>query len=246
MKGGDNFFARYYYSLSVMILLIIEMVTDWYYPLSITLIALTLLMILDKLGKGIVLREFIAFYGLFVCILMPMLGYTVYNQDNFLAKLWVRYMFIPKEKYFGFALPAMSIFCLGICWPVRSRKASDQGPLLQLAMDRIKLQLSHIPKRSIYIISIGIVANFISPFLPEALSFFGILFFWSSFAGVLYLFYTPGFKRKNLILILFAFFILTTALRNGMFTLVAYMGITMFSFFFLGKKTSFWKKLSFF
>jgi hypothetical protein len=49
-----------------------------------------------------------------------------------------------------------------------------------------------------------------------------------------------------LILLIFAFFILTTALRNGMFTLVAYMGITMFSLLFLGQKARFWKKLTFF
>jgi hypothetical protein len=103
-----------------------------------------------------------------------------------------------------------------------------------------------MPKISIYIISIGIAASFIASFLPDALTFVGMLFFWGSFAGVLYLFYTPHFKYKKLILIIFAFFILTTALRNGMFTLVAYMGITMFSFFFLGQKTRFWKKLTFF
>ncbi len=246
MKKDENPILVYYYSISVVVLLILEMVTDWYFPLSICLVALTVLMILDRLGKGIVLRELIALHALFVCILMPMLGYAVYTHENLLARLWVRWMFIPKEKYFSFALPAMTLFCLAICWPVHSRKASDQGALLRLAMDRIQTKLSGMPKASIYIISIGIAASFIAAFLPEALTFVGMLFFWSSFAGVLYLFYTPNFRYKKLILFIFAFFILTTALRNGMFTLVAYMGITMFSFFFLGQKTRFWKKLSFF
>jgi hypothetical protein len=246
MKKEESPLLIYYYSISVVVLLILEMVTSWYFPLSIALIVLTVLMILDRLGKGIVLRELIALYGLFVCILMPMLGYTIYTKENFLARLWVRYMFVPKEKYFSFALPAMTLFCLAICWPVNSRKASDQGPKLRLAMDRIKGKLSGMPKTSIYIISIGIAASFIASFLPEALTFVGMLFFWSSFAGVLYLFYTPNFKYKKLILFIFAFFILTTALKNGMFTLVAYMGITMFSFFFLGQKARFWKKLTFF
>src|SRR6202000_3314297 len=117
-------------------------VTNWYFPLAIALIVLTVLMILDRLGKGIVLRELIALYGLFVCILMPMLGYTVYTRENFLAKLWVRYMRIPKEDYFSFALPAMTLFCLAICWPVNSPKASDQGTLLRTTMGRIQRTLS--------------------------------------------------------------------------------------------------------
>lgn len=246
MKKEENPILIYYYSISVSILLILEMVTDWYFPLSIALIALTVLMILDRLGKGIVLRELIALHGLFVCVLMPMVGYMVYTKENFLARLWVRYMLIPKEKYFSFALPAMTLFCLAICWPVNSKKASDQGSVLRSAMDRIQRKLSGMPRVSIFIISIGIVASFVASFLPEALTFVGMLFFWSSFAGVLYLFYTPNFKQKKLILGIFAFFILTTALQNGMFTLVAYMGITMFSFFFLGQKTRFWKKLAFF
>jgi hypothetical protein len=246
MKKEDSFFSKYYYSISVMILLVLEAVTDWYYPISVTLFCLTVLMILDRLGKGIVLRELIAMYGLFVCLLMPILGYTVYTHENLLARIWVRYMFLPKEQYFSFALPAMSVFCLAICWPVNSRKVSDQGPLMMVAMDKAKVQLRGIPKISIYIISIGIVADFIFPYLPGALQFVGTLFFWSAFAGILYLFYTPDFKSKKLILGVFAFFILAGALRNGMFTVVAYMGITIFSFFFLGKKVRFWKKFSVF
>jgi hypothetical protein len=246
MKKEESPILIYYYTISVVVLLILEMITTWYFPLSIALIVLTVLMILDRLGKGIVLRELIALYGLIVCILMPMLGYTTYTKANFLARLWVRYMFVPKEQYFSFALPAMTLFCLAICWPVNSRKASDQGPRLRMTMDRIQAKLSGMPKISIYILSIGTAASFIASFLPEALAFVGMLFFWSAFAGVLYLFYTPDFKYKRLILGIFAFFILTTALRNGMFTLVAYMGITMFSFLFLGKKMRFWKKLTFF
>ncbi|HUB60026.1 MAG TPA: hypothetical protein VL978_04965 [Puia sp.] len=246
MKKEESPILIYYYSISVVILLTLELVTTWYFPLGIALFVLTVLMILDRLGKGIVLRELIALHALFVCVLMPMLGYTIYTKENFLARLWVRYMFIPKEKYFSYTLPAMTLFCLAICWPVNSRKASDQGSRLRLTMNRIQGRLSLMPRTSIYIISIGIAASFIASFLPDALTFVAMLFFWSSFAGVLYLFYTPHFKYKRLILGIFAFFILTTALRNGMFTLVAYMGITMFSFFFLGRKTRFWKKLAFF
>jgi len=90
---------------------------------------------------------------------------------------------------------------------------------------------------------VGVAAEVVSKFLPGALQFVITLVFWGAFAGVLYLFYTPGLKRKTLVLLAFAAFILFLALQSGMFTIVAYMGITMFSFFFIGKKFALWKKL---
>ncbi|MFM9911706.1 MAG: hypothetical protein ACKVOW_20460, partial [Chitinophagaceae bacterium] len=80
----------------------------------------------------------------------------------------------------------------------------------------------------------------------QSLQFAFLLFYFSAFGGFLYVYYQPRFKRKILILSLFGVFIIAQSLVSGMFTIVAYMGITLFSFFFLGKKTSFIKKLSFF
>ncbi len=47
---------------------------------------------------------------------------------------------------------------------------------------------------------------------------------------------------KNILLILFALFIMGLAVQSGVFTVVVYMGITLFSFLFLGRKYALWKK----
>jgi len=240
---NENILVKYHYQLSVIIILIFSQITDWYFPLSVILFALTVLMVLERLGKGIVLRELIALHSLFICIVMPILGYTVFDSNNALARIWVRYMPVSKEDYYGFALPAMGLFVLSLCWPVGTKKISDQGVLLQNAFNKAKQKLTEIPYISIYIVVTGVVMSVISPFLPGELQFFATLFFWGAFAGTLYIYYTPNFKYKKIVLSVFALLILVNALQSGMFTIIAYMGITLFSFFFLGRKMMLWKKL---
>lgn len=238
--------GKYIYSLGIAAIFVLSLLTDWYSSLSIILFCLVVFMMLDKLGKGVILRETIALHSLFVCVLMPTLGYAVYNQQNALARLWVRYMPVAEATYFNFALPAMSGFVLMICWPVNSKKISDEGHILSSTIEKARLRLKRMPNVGIQIISTGLVMSFVAPFMPGGITFVAILFFWSSFAGALYLFYTPAFKFKKLILWGFALFIFVGALENGMFTLVAYMGITIFSFLFMGRRLAFWKKLSLF
>ena len=68
------------------------------------------------------------------------------------------------------------------------------------------------------------------------------LLFFSSFAGILYIYYSPSFPLKNILLILFSIFIIGLTIESGVFTVVVYMGITLFSYLFLGKRYALWKK----
>jgi hypothetical protein len=225
---------------------LLGMYTTYYFPLSLVLSAITVVMILDRLGKGIILRELVAFYMMFTCLIMPVVGYTFYTRDNALSRLWVRWMPIPQEVYFGFALPATALFAMAVCWPITTSKYSDYGLKLRETLERIKTQLKQDPKIGVVVMATGVVAEVAAKFLPAAVGFVITLVYWGAFAGVLYLYYTPNFKRKFLFLGGFAIFILGLALQNGMFTVVAYMSITLFSFFFIGSKFPIWKKLMLF
>ena len=235
---------HYILSIIQIVIFLLSLFTDWYAFLSISLAAVILVTILDKLGKGIVLREIIALHSTFVCLIMPVVGYAVYTRNNSLARIWVRYMPVPEDTYFTFALPASAAFVIALCWPMNKKDSSDHGLFFQEVITRIK-EILHQPfmkKSSLQILALGTTMFFVSGFLPTALQFVFLLFYFASFAGLLYLYYTPVFRRKWLILSLFALFILFNALRSGMFTIVAYMGLTLFSFFFLGKQTGFFKK----
>lgn len=239
MKG----FARYIYSIGILVILIFSLVSDWHAPLSISLGILLLIQILDKMGRGIVLRESTAMLYVITCLLMPLVGYTYYTINNTLARLWVKYMPVPEDVYFNFALPAIACFCLAITFPLGSKDARDDGASLRAMIARVKEMLSNKPHLGISIMAIGIFMGIFARYLPGGLQFFGTLFFFGSFAGLLYVYYAPRFKYKKLAIGGFTAFIIVNALASGMFTIIAYMGITIYSFFILSKKLSFFKKV---
>jgi hypothetical protein len=237
----------HFFILSLVISFILSLVTDWYIELSIFLFLVTVFANLDKLGKGLLLRELVALYSIFICLLMPSVGYKVYNQDNYLARIFYKYMFVPEEVYFGFALPALCLFALGLCYPIKKEGAVlDEGDSFKKLLLRIRSELKTRIRTGIVIVIIGVLTYFALPAMPDAIKFAVTLLFFSSFAGILYIYYSPPFRSKKLLLVLFSLFILGLAVESGIFTVVAYMGITLFSFLFLGNKMALWKKFAVF
>ncbi|MGN6436123.1 MAG: hypothetical protein ACTHMM_06300 [Agriterribacter sp.] len=237
----------YIFSFLQFAIFFLSFVTDWYRPLVICLFLTAVITMLDKLGKGIVLRETIALHSTLVCLVMPVIGYAFFDKNNALARLWVKSMPVPESVYFAFTLPAVAGFVLTLCWPLKSKNAAtDEGHFLFQILERAKLQLKSRPLTGLYIMMIGTLVFRINDLLPTALQFAALLLFFAGFAGLLYVYYTPLLRFKIPILLLFLFFILFNALSSGMFTVVAYMGLTMFSFFFLGRRTSLAKKLLWF
>lgn len=211
------------------------------------MLAVVFVMTLDKLGKGIVLREVVALHSVFICLAMPTLGYTTYTRDSSFS-FWIKYMPVSEAMYFSFALPAICAFSIALCWPLRSDNKTDRGPSLiaSLAKCRNILSAKTMKKNSFVILTTGVGMFFVSSFLPAEMQFVFSLFYFAAFAGFLYVYYTPAFKYKWIVLSFFALFIFFNALRTGMFTVVVYMGITLFSFFFLGSKAGILKKASIF
>lgn len=241
-----NIKREHIFTICLGVIFILSLITNWYAFLVVANVVVLLMNMLDKMGHGIVLREIIALHSSFACLLMPLIGYTVYDRSNYLAVLWVKYMPVPQDVYFDYALPAVSGFALAICWPILSKESTDRGQGLQRIIDKAKTYLTKNPMLGIYVMSAGVAAYFASAFLPVAIKFVFNLLFIASFSGFLYLYFTSGFKRKVIIMAGFAIFIFASALRSGMFTIVAYMSLTLISFFFLGRNASFLKKLSVF
>ncbi|HTL07868.1 MAG TPA: hypothetical protein VL307_06410 [Chitinophagaceae bacterium] len=237
---------RYLYSTIIFFIAAVSLAGGWYETLSLALSAILLVMLLDKIGKGIVLRETIAFLYAFTCLVMPVIGYKYYDPTNGLAKLWVRYMPVPENNYFSYALPAVAFFAFAITLPFRVDNYTDDGNEVKVLIDRIKKILTRTPKIGLVIISIGLIVSLGIKFIPGGLQFFATLFFFSSFAGLLYIYYAPNFKYKYSLMVLFGLFIIYNAISVGMFTIVAYMGITIFSFLMLGKRTSLLRKITIF
>ena len=109
----NNFFI-----LTLVVCFLLGLVTDWYTEISVSLFVVTVFAILDKLGKGLVLRELVALHTIFICLVIPSVGYDVYNFDNYLARIFYRYMLVPRDVYYGFMLPAVCAFSAAMCYPI--------------------------------------------------------------------------------------------------------------------------------
>jgi hypothetical protein len=213
-----------------------------YTELVISLASVLLLLLLDKMGKGVVLREIVAFLYAFTCLVMPVIGYAYYTRSNFLAKLWVKYMPVPANVYFPYALPAIALFCLALTFPYSPDTENGHGEGVKNLIGRIRTVLAGNKNISLVILGLGSAISLTINYLPAGLKYFGTLFFFGSFAGFLYLYFSPNFRNKRWLLLLFGAFTLYNSIAGGMFTIVAYMGINIVSFMVIGKSAALWKK----
>ena len=186
---------NFFISLAILIFLL-SLITDWYEGLAVLLLLATVATILDKLGKGIVLRELIVLHAVFVCLIMPIFGYEVYNEHNHLAKLFQKYMHVPKDRYFGFVLPALSAFTIAICWPItKKKKTLDEGAAFQHLLKEIKFTLKRNYSGGPFLLAVGVVMFYVAAILPIELRFVasavlaGMLL-----GGVLHVSYSPLFS----------------------------------------------------
>lgn len=209
-------------------------------------VLLILFLMLDKLGKGIVLRETIALHSSFVLLLVPQIGYLYYPIDNPLAKLWVKYMPVEETEYFSFVLPAIILFNLILCWPIYNKISTDEGIYFKRKWDFIILQLNTLNIHGSSFIVAGTILYLLNGLLPVALQYLGFIAFLTAFTGFLMLYFRPISRNRKIMISYFIAFLSYVTLESGMFTIVMYMGMTIFSFLFLGTSWSFLKKLSLF
>jgi len=206
------------------------------------LVVTVVLMLLDKLGKGIILREVISLFYIITCLVMPLVGYEFYTSSNELAALFVKVMPVTKDIYYDYTMPAISFFTLALNIPVNLKTEIDGGEILRKIIGVLKVVLTGKRNIGILLMVVGASVSLIINFLPANLRFFATLFFFSSFAGLLYVHFSPASTYKNMVIAIFILFIIFNAINSGMFTLVAYMGATVFSFFYFGIKTSMLRK----
>lgn len=211
-----------------------------YRIITCCLVVYLLFLILINLGKKILLLESIAFLYSFTCLLMPLVGYLYYTKAVLISRIWVKYMMVPEYDYFSFAFPAISGFAFALTLPLNTSVLGfrDLNTFYRHQLTRIKNSLDANPAVGLWILAVGFFSALLRPFIPGALGFINELFFFSSFAGVLYIIHSKKAKYRLVSIFAFLVYLLANALSSGMFTIVAYMSATLFSFILLGKKIS--------
>lgn len=199
-------------------------------------------MLLDKLGKGIVLRETIALFNSFIYLFMPLMGYLFFTKANTKAFSFIRFMPVPKETYFTLALPAVTGFIFLLCWPLSQRNA-DEGEGLLVKLERVRVVLDGRNKTGMWMMGLGLLASLVSDLFPVSLQYILQLFFLTTFVGLLYVFFSGNTPFNNVLMAVFVILLLLNSLRTGMFTIIVYMGMTVFSLLFLNRRVAMWRKL---
>jgi hypothetical protein len=236
----------YWFSFIYAMLLLMTLVFDNYAAISIVLFLLIVLSILYKVGQGIVMLESISLFYVFTCLVMPVVGYKYYNYGNALAKLFRRFMQVPEEDYFGYTLPALIMFSFILTFPLNRRNYMDSGEFLFQHIKKIKEYLKKNPNLGATIMIVGTAQLLFGGIFPQEFRFFFDIFFFASFAGLLMVFLGENKTYKTFLIPGFVLLLLVKALESSLFTVIAYMSIAMASFFLIGNRTGFFKKIGFF
>jgi hypothetical protein len=201
--------------------------------------------LLQKIGKGIALREMIAVYSCLIYLLMPLLGYKIYTADNALARLWVKYMPVSESVYFGFVMPAILAFMLGMFMPsFSSGPDADSNACLVPILDRARETLKK-SKPWIPLLVLGLFGYFFRRIISISVAaYFLSTFYLLLFSAMMCIYFSPGLKYKRWLITAIVLLIVYEAIQTGMFTIVVYMGVVIGSIIFIGTRIAFWKKAS--
>lgn len=145
---------------------------------------------------------------------------------------------ISSMAYFEFMFPAILFFLIG----------------LEIAYNEIKVQIAIINfennisvlnenNPALFLIITGILGVSINNHVPSVFTFVSFIIFLLFFPGILYLYFKKNLsKTEGIVLLISILWIVFIAIKSTMFTIVAYMGMTIIPTLFLKFQISFAKK----
>lgn len=241
----NTFHPIQFFGIFQSILLVLSLSTEFYSYIVIFEFLFILILVLDKIGKGLNILEVLSLHATLIILLTPLIGYTFFTSENALAKLWHKYMSVEKSFYYSYTIPCILLFNTILCWPFNFRKIPDRGFHFVNYFNTMKESLLKRNIKGHWLIISGIFAFYSSDFVPEALKNILNLVFLSSFTGFLIVFFKKNYPFRNYYIAIFMAFILNMSLSSGMFTILVYMSATIFTFFFVGMEISITQKVAF-
>jgi hypothetical protein len=204
---------------------------DWgiYEFVSITAAFYFFLLVIGRLGKTIPVREFAAFVYILQLLIGAMLTYKFYPNIK------IGYMAVNEDRYYGYILPSLAAFIMGLFLPRFKYSNFSEGSLIREA----KINNAEWIRVGWILIAIGWFSEIVAEVFPsEGLNFIYVLFSYFKFAGLFYV-WIAGYKYK-IPLTLFIFLPFAWAsLSNGLFIEVFVWGFFIYSLFQLKKPKSF-------
>ena len=156
--------------------------------LNLLVIATTIyaaLHLLRGLTKKVVLPEAVALIGCFNYLVMPLIVYRIFNERNYLARIYETAMELGEQDYYSLAFPGTILLAIGLQLSLIRKKNSDINIL-----KRCKMYL-HNRKWLGYLL---IIMGFAGSLMLTSGSVFSSIFYFQSqltFIGILYLLHSP-------------------------------------------------------
>jgi hypothetical protein len=208
-KVNDIYFILFSFTLFIYLLL------SWRLTLQESfIIAYQLYLVLrfiNNFGYTICFFDFLLFYSAMDTLLLPLIGYRVYNIENRLARNWGWYMRVPEDAYYNFLIPSNLALFAGLSFFSRKFNAL-----------RIKNLFDQLTKKAKDKGKIGIVLTiigFLSSFLNNSGSSLAFVFYLLSmlkYVGPLYIYFSDLPIRNKVLIVSLVVFLLQ-AILSGMF-----------------------------
>jgi len=122
--------------------------------LSISMFIYFFLEFLYDLGKRIVILDMLILLAIATWLVMPVIFYHFYTRENYLARLWFKFMPIPSDEYFSFVLPGTLTMILGLRIPLGKRQINKHP---QEYIENVKKQLARRPTIGFVLIAVGVI-----------------------------------------------------------------------------------------
>lgn len=198
-------FSWHFFAITLVLIMLTFPTLDWFMYIGIAISLHQFMLLFESIGSIVPIRYL---FGSFMCLqffLGPTFAYCGLDdyQRGFLK------MQIPAVEYFSYAIPAVTMFILGLHY-----NSVLQGEVVDLKGTR---QFVKVNKTIPYIfIGIGFVANFGEIFFSNTFTFIFVLLSNFKFVGLFLI--ILGRKKLDPLIILIVFgSIVISSLRNAMF-----------------------------
>jgi hypothetical protein len=171
----------------------------------------TFLRFINNIGHIICFYDFLNFSSVVTTLLLPIVGYRVFNYYNPISRLWFAYMRVPESDYYGYMIPANIALIIGsniLIWKIKDS-------YYQELFDKLKIYGKAKQNIGLVLAIVGFLSSF---FTASGGSFAFIIYLLSmlKYVGPLYIYFSDS-RLKNVFffssIVLFFF----QALTQGMF-----------------------------
>lgn len=186
----------------------------------------------SQIGRKIVVLNIISLLAVVQWLLAPLIAYTYFDKQSYLAVLWQTVMPISADAYFSFALPATLCLVAGLNFPAFGQIKRDHYFYLEQAKRRLASTASYVPA---LFIGLGFIFYELQDVVPLSLraifNFASLL----SFVAVLYAVYAKS-RLRFVYIALVLVLLLRQVIQSGMFGEFVFWTLLYTFFFLLGKK----------